>query len=127
MKEVNYAAIDSKWAEIVENITSDNYSLGLTLRSSKPIKVSGDQLILECSYSFHKDCIQNSKNRDIVEKMISAKTGMPVSLKCVVSDKKPPTDNHASEPKKEESNKDDSSNLVNTALDIMGGEVINKN
>lgn len=124
LKEVDYATIDSKWAEIVENITSDNYSLGLTLRSSKPIKVSGNKLILECNYSFHKDCIQNSKNRDIVEKMISAKTGMPVSLKCVVSENKPTPENQANDIKKEESNKDNSSNLINTALDIMGGEVV---
>lgn len=119
--DVDFKTIDAKWADIVEKIVSTNYSLGLTLRSSKLLKVSGDSLILECDYSFHKDCIENNKNREVVENVINEKIGSPISIKCIVGKNKPKLNEDDREVKDEDV--DSSENLLNTALDIMGGKV----
>ncbi len=121
--KIDFSAINSKWAEILENITETNYSLGLTMRSSRPLKVSGGDLIIECDYSFHRDCIQNSKNRDVIEGIINKKIGIPIGIKCVLGDK---SKNLKTEDRSNINEKPavPSHDLVNAALDIMGGEVV---
>lgn len=119
---INFKTVEAKWAEILENIISTNYSLGLTLRSSRLLKMSGNDLILECDYSFHRDCIQNNKNREIIENVINEKIGSPLGIKCIIGENKP--DMSQQNPEVKNKNTDSSENLVNSALDIMGGKVI---
>ena len=59
------------------------------LRSATPIDIDEDTLVLEFSYRFHKEKIEEKKYREVIEKALEKFTGSPLRLKGIVSPKAP--------------------------------------
>ncbi len=77
------------WDEIVKASVQHNNSIHALLKSAKPIEFADDTLYLEVYYSFHKERLEATKNRTIVEEVIAEVTTIPVRIKCTRSDKPP--------------------------------------
>jgi len=76
----------SKWPEILEKVKPLNHSVQAFLRATRPIGCEGGFLMLEVFYKFHKDQLESEKCRRIFEKVASEVLGVPIKLKCSLSE-----------------------------------------
>ncbi len=72
----------------------------------------GDKLILRFNFSFHKDRVEEPKNRNLIETVMSRAFGTPIQLECEMSNGQ---NKKVADPESE---------LVSTAIEILGGEVV---
>jgi len=93
--------IKEKWEELLEAVKPMNHSVAAFLKAAQPSKIEGDALILQVFYQFHKDKLEEHRNRRIVEKGIEEVFDSCVKIKCKLGKKK--------------------NNLYNTAKDIFEG------
>jgi len=61
------------------------------LRSARPVKIEKGVMLLEVFYPFHKDKLEEPKNREIVEKGLEEVLGVKVNFKCVLGKSKKPS------------------------------------
>lgn len=94
-------------------IKERNNSLYAVMRSANP-RVEGDDLVLDCRFRFHKERIEEAKNRSLIEAVMKKTFGREIGLRCEL----------ASQEKAVVPN-DKDSELISSALEILGGEIIN--
>ena len=114
--------IMEKWGEITKLVKSINNTLFAVLSSCEVKGFEGTILTLSLPYAFHKERLEESKNRRLVEKIIFDVVGSNVKIKAVVDERKKrnmkPNDLKNVEPV---SDKD----LIEGALDIFNSSLEN--
>lgn len=85
---VELDAVEQKWGNLLMTIKPYNHSVEAFLRASRPISVNGKTLLLEVFYPFHKDRLEEAKNRKIVEDCIAKVFGIDLCLECVLGKNK---------------------------------------
>jgi len=110
------------WEEILESTKKYNHSICAFLKACQPVSLDNNVLHLDFIYNFHRDKISEPKNRDIVEKCIKDVSGVQCRIQCNFN---PQTikKNESKKDKIEEKEKSDD-DLLNEALNIFGGEII---
>lgn len=73
--------IESKWPEIVAATKSHNHSLMAVLKAGSPKGINGSVLTIGVLYKFHKEKLEETKNRDTLEKVISDIIGTVIEVK----------------------------------------------
>jgi DNA polymerase-3 subunit gamma/tau len=112
------------WPKILDKLKDYNHSLIPSLKLAQPVAVQGRDLILTFPYKFHKDAVEQRKNRIVVDQVIEEVTGMKLMIKPVV-EKDWQSGNINSEPEPAAKSGTDP-NLIESALKIIGGEVENQ-
>jgi hypothetical protein len=92
-------------------IKERNNSLYALLRSTT-VRLSDSRLTIHSRFNFHRDRIMETKNRGLIEQSLLKVYGKKLAVIGVVDQKAAP------EPV------DQASELVSSALEILGGEVI---
>ena len=113
------------WQRSLESIKKTNNSLYAVLRMARAgLNGSDDVVILTFQFPFHQKQVNTSKNKQIVEKILSAELGQPIRLKLVVDkdlEIKNVIDNQIVSDDSDDNNVD-----ISGIIDIMGGgEVVN--
>ncbi|MEA2097882.1 MAG: DNA polymerase III subunit gamma/tau [Patescibacteria group bacterium] len=123
---ISFETIRDEWCEILEEVKPHNHSLTAFLKTCQPIDVKGNEVIISCQYSFHKDKLAKVESRSIIEKVIEEILKEKVLLKFITKDEAEKMGYKVEEMSftKKESKKEESDNLVNSALDMFGGEVV---
>lgn len=103
---------NNQWNQVMMEVKSKNNSIHAFLKACQP-DFDGDNVCLYFPYRFHKERIDDEKNKVIVEKAFESVTGRKCRIKCVLK-------SNIKEIKKPEVNDD----LLEDALEIFGGEVI---
>ena len=100
------------WKELASSLrgAGPGGKLDAFLRSSKPIAVEGDTLVLGCDSAFIKDKIDNPECRKLIQDKLRERFGKPDTIQCVI--KQRPADRVTKNP------------LVKAALD-MGAKITN--
>ncbi|MDD3002256.1 MAG: DNA polymerase III subunit gamma/tau [Candidatus Shapirobacteria bacterium] len=80
--------IEGKWGNLLTAVKPFNYAVEAFLRATRPKSVKGNILLLEVFYPFHKDRLEESKNRKIVEEGISKVFGVNLGFECVLAKNK---------------------------------------
>jgi DNA polymerase-3 subunit gamma/tau len=80
--------IEEKWGSLLTVVKPLNHSVEAFLRATRPKSVKGNVLMLEVFYPFHKDKLEEQKNRKIVEDGISKIFGVNLGFECVLSKNK---------------------------------------
>ncbi|MFA6185322.1 MAG: DNA polymerase III subunit gamma/tau [Candidatus Shapirobacteria bacterium] len=80
--------IEEKWGSLLVAVKPFNYAVEAFLRATKPKSIKGNILLLEVFYPFHKDRLEESKNRKIVEEGISKVFGVDLGFECVLAKNK---------------------------------------
>ena len=80
--------IVEKWGNLLSAIKCCNYSVEAFLRASRPKLIKGNILVLEVFYPFHKDRLEESRNRKIVEDGVTKVFGINLSFECVLAKNK---------------------------------------
>lgn len=80
--------IERNWAKILVAVKPFNHSVEAFLRAARPKSINGNLLTLEVFYPFHKDKLEEQKNRKIVEGGLVSVLGKEMVLKCVLGKSK---------------------------------------
>lgn len=124
---ISLETIRSEWSEILEEVKPHNHSLTAFLKTCQPIDIKGNEVLVSCQYSFHKDKLQRVENREIVENVIKEILGEKILLKFITQDEAGKMGYEIKEAdfaKKKRSDEEEENSLVNSALDMFGGEVV---
>ena len=118
--------IRDEWCEILEEVKPHNHSLTAFLKTCQPIDVKGGEVLVSVKYSFHKDKLQKVENRVIVEDVIEEILKEKVLLKFITQDEAEKMGYKIEEMNfiKKERKKEEGDDLVNSALNMFGGEVV---
>ena len=87
----NIDYLRGRWREFIRSLRGEGSSgnLDAFLRSAcDPIDLEDDTLVLGFYYSFHKEKIEDSKYRHLVEKKLKEVFGQPYKIRCVMVDSK---------------------------------------
>lgn len=80
--------IEENWGNLLTAVKPFNYAVEAFLRATRPKSIKGNILLLEVFYPFHKDRLEESKNRKIVEDGISKVFGVNLGFECVLAKNK---------------------------------------
>jgi DNA polymerase III subunit gamma/tau len=83
---VEIAEVEEKWGEVLTAVKPYNHSVEAFLRAARPKKMNKDGLIIEVFYKFHKEKLEEAKNRKIVEIGLDKVFGGLLNFECVLSD-----------------------------------------
>lgn len=97
------------WTKILAEVKSINASIEALLRSSKPIGFDGQKLRLGVYYKFHKDKLEEMKNKKMLEDIATKIFEKTVRVECLLTE--PPVKSQLTE------NVDD--NILNVAEEIF--------
>uniref|UniRef100_A0A7V3J997 AAA family ATPase n=1 Tax=candidate division CPR3 bacterium TaxID=2268181 RepID=A0A7V3J997_UNCC3 len=76
--------IDIDWKQVVAQVRPHNHSLCFLFEGSQPLEIQDGQIILGVSFKFHKDKLEEVKNRRLIEEVIKKVTGRELKLACRV-------------------------------------------
>lgn len=112
--DLNLSIIESKWPAVLAGIKPFNHSLEALLRSSKPVSIRESSLVVEVFYAFHRDRLDEEKNKRAIEKVVEEVLGASLRLSFVLgsADAKPVLIKTTSQSKP--------SDLVSAAEEIFG-------
>ncbi len=82
LKEIN----EEVWKMILAKIKPINTSIEALLRASKPLGFDGKVLTLGVFYRFHKERLEDGRNRKILEDVVNAVMGTPVKVVCTLTE-----------------------------------------
>ena len=113
---------DGLWAEVLLEIKSKNPSLHALIKISEPV-VEDEDMILCFPYRFHKEKVEEVKNKVLVEEILKMIYNKPYKLKCILKQgKSNELDSGAGESGSKKENKEEG--LFQEAIEILGGEIV---
>ncbi|MCK5332462.1 DNA polymerase III subunit gamma/tau [Candidatus Parcubacteria bacterium] len=119
--------VKDEWCDILEDVKPHNHSLTAFLKTCLPVAVIGNEILISCEYSFHKDKLNKFENKTIVENVMKEIFETEVLVKFISHDEAKSMgydiEDHMplGSKKKKSSSSDD---LMDSALEMFGGEVV---
>jgi DNA polymerase III subunit gamma/tau len=80
-------AVQDKWAAILDAVKASSRSVEAFLKECKPVEADEDAVVLGFRYPFHKDSVDNPKNRALVEECFSRVLTHAVRIRCILTPK----------------------------------------
>ena len=77
---------EENWKSILARVRPINSTIEALLRATKPIGVNGNTLKLGVFYKFHKERLEDIKNRKIFEDVVAEIFGRPIKLICTLTE-----------------------------------------
>ena len=115
-KSESSANSEELWLKALTLIKQQNNSLYALLRSSVSVQFEDDKVLLGCRFTFHRDRLKETKNIQIIEKALARVYGRKYKVVPQLENK-PVAASVAT---------DSSTELVSSALEILGGEVVHE-
>jgi len=81
---INIEIINNNWKTIVTEVSTVNNSVSALLKMAKLAGVDGRSILLEVPFDFHKERLETSKNRTIIEEILSTILEEEMHIKCDV-------------------------------------------
>ncbi|MEK7447315.1 MAG: DNA polymerase III subunit gamma/tau [Patescibacteria group bacterium] len=110
-----------KWNQVLFEIKSKNNSIHAFVRESQASLV-GDEIHLVFPYKFHKERIEDRRNRQIVEEAISKVCGHGYRVICKIGQVRNKKDLEGEEGTSKKTAKKETT--IDEFLDVLGGEVV---
>lgn len=83
---ISLEEVEKKWTEVLQAVKPYNHSVEAFLRGARPKKVEGGVLVIDVFYKFHKEKLEEAKNRKIVEIGLDKVFGKGLEFECVLAD-----------------------------------------
>jgi len=84
-RHLDLSVLKDRWTEFLEVVKPMNHSVSAFLRACRPKQIEGQYLILEVFYQFHKDQLEQERNRRIVEEALGQIFQTSLRVKCELS------------------------------------------
>ena len=107
-------AVNKNWNQILDKVKDYNHSLIPSLKLAKPISVIGKELTVTFPYKFHKDAVEQRKNKLVIDQVLEEVMGQKLIIKPILGKENNAADTNLSP---------EEPNVMESALKIMGGEV----
>jgi len=78
---------DDQWQELMRQVKPLNHSVEALLRSCVPAKVTGRKLLIRAFYPFHKEKLEEPKNRALLEEVAKEVYGKRLKLRVELAEK----------------------------------------
>jgi len=72
------------WKKILDMLRPVRASVEILLRSAKPISFDGNDLVVGVYYKFHKDSLDDIKNKIIFEDVLKQVFNKNITVECVL-------------------------------------------
>jgi len=82
--------VENRWSEVLAAVKPYNHSVEAFLRAARPREIVKGELVMEVFYPFHKDKLEEPRNRQIVEVGLEKVLGQKVIFRCVLGNNKKP-------------------------------------
>jgi DNA polymerase III subunit gamma/tau len=82
---------DDIWKKILDEVHPVNVSMEGLLRASRPVNYDGKTLTLGVFYKFHKERLEDMKNRKVLEDVMAKVLNSPTKIICTLVDPPPKT------------------------------------
>lgn len=86
--ELSLEKIKKSWDDLLDTVKPMNHSVAAFLKAARPKGIDGNYLILEVFYKFHKERLEEHRNRQVVEKGLEKVLDSYVKIKCRLGKKK---------------------------------------
>lgn len=82
------ASIKDNWDQLMEEIKERKKTVHAFLTVCEPYNLEGDTLVLafKSGYTFHKEKVEGSENRRIIEEVLQQVLGVKLQVKCILED-----------------------------------------
>ena len=84
LEEIAFSKVAACWKEVIAGVNKINNSVGALVKAGRPAGVDGNAILLEVSYKFHKERLESTTNKKLVEKVLTEVFGCDVGFKCAV-------------------------------------------
>lgn len=88
MVDLKINEVEEKWGEILMMVKPYNHSVEAFLRSARPKEIRHNLLVVEVFYPFHKDRLEESKNKKLVETILAKIFNVDLIFGCVLAKSK---------------------------------------
>ncbi|MDP3245248.1 MAG: DNA polymerase III subunit gamma/tau [bacterium] len=91
-KTVNFEEIKQGWQKFLAAVQKENPSLPFILKLSEPKSLENNKLKIGVAYAFHRDRLNEEKNRAFMEKILFEQFGARLKIEGVLMEKPPQQD-----------------------------------
>jgi DNA polymerase-3 subunit gamma/tau len=128
--DISIGKIEDNWNVFLKEIKPFNHSLASFLSNCKPLEISGNTLVLVVPYNFYKDKLKEVQNKLTVEEVLAKIFKCTLRLKVLCEEeagikiKIRPSEISDEPGQKEEKKPSETSSLLDEAMKIMGGKMV---
>lgn len=130
--DVSIDDVRGKWKEIIRETKPFNHSISLFLLNCEPCKIEDNFLFIVTKYKFYKDKLEEFENKLTIEKVLAKIFGAGLRPKFVSEDeagvkvKTPARKDSPSSPASTPSKPKETSSLLNDAMEMIGGKIVDE-
>jgi DNA polymerase-3 subunit gamma/tau len=111
--------LEAIWEDFKRDVRPRSPTVQALLNSARPYDVEGNTIVLLVTSSFHKERLEEPKNRSLLEDLLRRRLGKTYAVRCTIEEKSvEPTDLRG---KIREARKDE---LVRAALNIFDAHIV---
>ena len=122
--EIDLSEVKQNWPKLLEGIKPFNHSLKALLSNCQIIAVDGSIITIATPYDFYKEKLNDPTNQLTIEQVFGKILGLKITLKTVTNQEAGIKNAPLSQDKEE---KDSTQNdLLDSAIEIIGGKVVNE-
>jgi len=86
--QITFDTVKEKWSDILLRVKQYNHTLFSFLTINKPIHVKDNVIQLGVSYAFHREQINELKNKQALENIIEEILGEKMKVECIIIERK---------------------------------------
>jgi DNA polymerase-3 subunit gamma/tau len=86
--KVSLEEVEKKWSQVLAAVKPYNHSVEAFLRAARPEKIKDGVLVLGVFYKFHKERLEENKNRKIVNAGLAEVLGDEIEFECLLTENK---------------------------------------
>lgn len=113
LPQLELAQVKAWWPGLVDEVRKTNSPLSTLLRNAPIASVSGNRIQVAVKYLFHKEQLESTKIRSLINEFLSSQAGGPVAFAAII-DKSLTVSEQIT----------DTATAVSDALKIFGGELV---
>ena len=84
----SFAKITKLWPDFLNKVKPVNAHVMAVLRSARPVRFDGANLVIEVFYRFHKEKLEEPKISKMLDNIICETMGMPLTMKFILNNDK---------------------------------------
>lgn len=68
---IEFTSVLSRWHEVLRGVHEKNPSIEALLKTTKPLKIEANQLVIEVFYQFHKEQLEGVRNFNLIKNVLT--------------------------------------------------------
>ncbi|MEA3341503.1 MAG: DNA polymerase III subunit gamma/tau [Chloroflexota bacterium] len=118
-------ALRNRWSELLNALRPRNLSLEALMHSCEPMAVEGNVVVLGFAYKFHRSKVEEERNKQVVEEVLSDLLGQRYQVRCILAQQERVAASGTKSPLSEEQIIADDP-LVRAAVEDLGAQVVQR-